>query len=412
MSLKIADNFAYQGRKPNFDRDTFATLEEMKNFPESSIDEGHISTCLEDNKKYEFSTNNPISPITGKWRKVVDATLNDYSENPVQNKVIYHYIKAFQDKVKDSLASIRNDFLQADNFISNNSFNSGLYKWETANDKKFFSLGKKFIFSKRQGFLGKAGDSSVLTSDQGRAVIRIKNKYIKQYNNDYSTVPQFPTDLQGLTIPQPITIQFNYRVIKAGTLKISFDNPFTTNTEPGYVSPVITEELIPAAGVSSYLLFKRASKWNGTGDIKIEFTGEIMLHMVVLAQSDIELFEGKYKQLFQSSKELILLAQNRRPIRYITTDSKPIDLTLKITDNVILCHNTSAKTLTLPVNCEEGQSLEIKRCNAGTVTINIDNESPATFLTEDATHQKTIQLPTFGTLRLIYDSMNKFWVKL
>lgn len=411
MSLKIADNFAYQGRKPNFDRDTFSTLEEMKNFPEASIDEGHISTCLEDNKKYEYLSSNPVSVTTGKWRRVVDATLNETSENPVQNKAIFHYLKAFQDRVKDSLASIRNDFLQADNFISNNSFNSGLYKWETANDKKFFSLHGKYIFNRRQGFLGKAGDSSVLVTDQGRAVIRIKNKYLIQYNKDFSTVPKFPTNLQGLTIPQPIIIQFNYRVIKAGTLKISFDNPFTNNTEPGYTSPVISEELVPAPGVSGYLLFKRTGKWNGTGDLRISFTGEIMLHMVVLAQSDIELFEGKYKQLFQSSRELVLLAQNRRPIRYITTNSNPSELVLKVSDYVVLCHNTTPKTLTLPIQCEEGQSLEIKRCNSGAITINIDNESSANLLV-DGTQSKTVQLTDFGSFRLIYDSLNKFWVKL
>lgn len=85
---KLGDNLSYQGKKPNFDRDQFESLAEMRNYPETSIDEGHSSYCVETGKRYEFSLSNPINPTTGRWRLEVDTAPDTHSENSLQNKVI------------------------------------------------------------------------------------------------------------------------------------------------------------------------------------------------------------------------------------------------------------------------------------------------------------------------------------
>lgn len=69
MALKIGDNFSYQGQKPNFDRDSFDTLAAMKAYPETSIDEGHISYCKENGKNYQYKAANSVDSTTGKWRE-------------------------------------------------------------------------------------------------------------------------------------------------------------------------------------------------------------------------------------------------------------------------------------------------------------------------------------------------------
>lgn len=68
MALTIGDNFNYQGQKPNFERDSFNTLAEMKAFAETSIDDGHISYCVEDENHYVFNSSNEENETTGKWR--------------------------------------------------------------------------------------------------------------------------------------------------------------------------------------------------------------------------------------------------------------------------------------------------------------------------------------------------------
>lgn len=69
MGLLIGDNFNYQANKPNFERDSFATLAAMKAYPETSIDDGHISYCAETDKHYKFLSSNSVDATTGKWRE-------------------------------------------------------------------------------------------------------------------------------------------------------------------------------------------------------------------------------------------------------------------------------------------------------------------------------------------------------
>ena len=52
--IQVADNFNYRGKKPNFDRDSFDTLQDMKNYSENSLDDGHISYCKETNQTWVY----------------------------------------------------------------------------------------------------------------------------------------------------------------------------------------------------------------------------------------------------------------------------------------------------------------------------------------------------------------------
>lgn len=68
MAIKIGSNFTFQGEQPNFERDRFATKAGMKAFPETSIDDGHLSYCMEDKNTYQFKSSNAVDATTGKWR--------------------------------------------------------------------------------------------------------------------------------------------------------------------------------------------------------------------------------------------------------------------------------------------------------------------------------------------------------
>lgn len=68
MALLIGDNFSYNGKKPNFERDSFETLAALKVFAEANIDNGHIAYCAETNKHYIFNSSNSDDATTGKWR--------------------------------------------------------------------------------------------------------------------------------------------------------------------------------------------------------------------------------------------------------------------------------------------------------------------------------------------------------
>lgn len=67
--IQIIDNFEHRSKLPNFARDQFDTLEEMKNVRDEDIDEGHISYCISTDKHYKFNASNAVDQSTGKWRE-------------------------------------------------------------------------------------------------------------------------------------------------------------------------------------------------------------------------------------------------------------------------------------------------------------------------------------------------------
>lgn len=81
MAIQDIDNRDYRGKKPNFVRDSFDTISQMKSWPETDIDEGHISVCQEDGYHYEFKSGNQSDPLTGKWRRFPQVEDNLSSES-------------------------------------------------------------------------------------------------------------------------------------------------------------------------------------------------------------------------------------------------------------------------------------------------------------------------------------------
>lgn len=96
MAIKIGSNFAYNGKLPNFDRDSFETKAAMKAFDENSIDDGHLSYCKEDGNIYQYKSSNTVDTTTGRWRLFktdADAVLNGTSTNAIQNKAVFDALK-------------------------------------------------------------------------------------------------------------------------------------------------------------------------------------------------------------------------------------------------------------------------------------------------------------------------------
>ena len=76
MSLNIGDNFKYLGKKFLDSRESFATLEDMKNC--TQVPNGFLTYCQEDGKRYEFNSSNNINELTGQWAEFV---INQDMEN-------------------------------------------------------------------------------------------------------------------------------------------------------------------------------------------------------------------------------------------------------------------------------------------------------------------------------------------
>ena len=206
-------------------------------------------------------------------------------------------------KVQSAIDSVRNDFLSEKGYLNNPTFASGLEKWNSENETVFFLVGNKWVWANGAA-LSKKGDGASVVTDMGRKVVRIRNKYIRQKHENLRFVPTFPTNSDGKKEALPVYLSFFYRCAKAGTLKIGFENVDKTGFAD-FNSMEVSEEI---AATDGYVQYTCSGLWNGTGDFKLEFDGDIYLYMLVLSTDKIEALTYKYKTLFEQSERLVKIS--------------------------------------------------------------------------------------------------------
>ena len=206
-------------------------------------------------------------------------------------------------KVQSAIDSVRNDFLSEKGYLKNPTFASGLEKWNSENETVFFLVGNKWVWANGAA-LSKKGDGASVVTDMGRKVVRIRNKYIRQKHENLRFVPTFPTNGDGKKEALPVYLSFFYRCAKAGTLKIGFENVDKTGFAD-FNSMEVSEEI---AATDGYVQYTCSGLWNGTGDFKLAFDGDIYLYMLVLSTDKIEALTYKYKTLFEQSERLVKIA--------------------------------------------------------------------------------------------------------
>lgn len=206
-------------------------------------------------------------------------------------------------KVQSAIDSVRNDFLSEKGYLNNPTFASGLEKWNLENETVFFLVGNKWIWANGAA-LSKKGDGASVVTDMGRKVVRIRNKYIRQKHENLRFVPTFPTNSAGKKEALPVYLSFFYRCAKSGTLKIGFENVDKTGFAD-FNSMEVSEEIAATGG---YVQYTCSGLWNGTGDFKLAFDGDIYLYMLVLSTDKIEALTYKYKTLFEQSERLVKIS--------------------------------------------------------------------------------------------------------
>lgn len=206
-------------------------------------------------------------------------------------------------KVQSAIDSVRNDFLSEKGYLNNPTFASGLEKWNSENETVFFLVGNKWVWANGAA-LSKKGDGASVVTDMGRKVVRIRNKYIRQKHENLRFVPTFPTNGDGKKEALPVYLSFFYRCAKSGTLKIGFENVDKTGFAD-FNSMEVSEEIAATGG---YVQYTCSGLWNGTGDFKLSFDGDIYLYMLVLSTDKIEALTYKYKTLFEQSERLVKIS--------------------------------------------------------------------------------------------------------
>lgn len=206
-------------------------------------------------------------------------------------------------KVQSAIDGVRNDIVSDKSYLNNPTFASGLAKWDSVDETVFFLVGNKWVWA-NGGALSKRGDGASVVTDMGRKVVRIRNKYIRQKHENLRFVPTFPANSDGKKEALPVYLSFFYRCAKAGTLKVGFEG-----VEKAGFADFASMEVREALGVTDgYVQYTCSGLWNGTGDFKLSFDGDIYLYMLVLSTDKVDALTYKYKTLFEQSERLVKIS--------------------------------------------------------------------------------------------------------
>ncbi len=212
-------------------------------------------------------------------------------------------IAATEAKIETVADSIRQDFVEEKGYLANAAFVSGMDKWQTENEAVFYMAGAKWIWV-NDNALGKQAASAKVVTDGGRKVVRLRNKWIEQKNSALLGKPEMTELANGEKEAVPVWLSFYYKCTKPGRLTIAFEGIDTT----GYAdfTPLSVDENVDVT--QEYEQWSGGGMWNGTGDFRLTFTGEIYLYMLILTTDRVNALSYRYRTLFEQSAKLVRIA--------------------------------------------------------------------------------------------------------
>ena len=206
-------------------------------------------------------------------------------------------------RITSVVTALRQDFATDRGYLNNPAFDDGLMKWNTENETVFFLVGNRWVWA-NGNVLTKKGDGASVTEDDGRKVVRIRNKYILQKCANLKSIPSMPENGSGEKEAVPVYLTFFYRCAVGGTLRVEFVG--VDKTGFANFNSMEVEEELPAT--DGYVQYTCSGLWNGTGDFKLSFTGDIYLYMLILSTDRVESLTHRYKTLFEQSERLVKIS--------------------------------------------------------------------------------------------------------
>lgn len=206
-------------------------------------------------------------------------------------------------RITSVVTALRQDFATDRGYLNNPAFDDGLMKWNTENKTVFFLVGNRWVWA-NGNVLTKKGDGASVTEDDGRKVVRIRNKYILQKRENLKSIPSMPENGSGEKEAVPVYLTFFYRCATGGTLRVEFVG--VDKTGFANFNSMEVEEELPAT--DGYVQYTCSGLWNGTGDFKLSFTGDIYLYMLILSTDRVESLAHRYKTLFEQSERLVKIS--------------------------------------------------------------------------------------------------------
>lgn len=237
--------------------------------PFIAVYDGITGVSTQDTLKAQLGNLSMIRTKNGTQLKGYGAYLNGiYIENSSiyldNGMTVEQQFSVMNGELRSEIEGLKNDMsLESGNILVNSTFGKDTSYWVEANDIHLINVSGNLLWVGGSFYSDKRKVSDIYR-DGSRNVLRIKDTYIFQ-RNDVMKVPELEESEEGHTF----SFSLFYKVMRRGVLTVGFQG------QELYESLTLEPS-------DEYVKLSKVGKWDGTGDFRIGFTGEILIYGVSL----------------------------------------------------------------------------------------------------------------------------------
>lgn len=237
--------------------------------PFIAVYDGITGVSTQDTLKAQIGNLSMIRTKNGTQLKGYGAYLNGiYIENSSiyldNGMTVEQQFSVMNGELRSEIEGLKNDMsLESGNILVNSTFGKDTSYWAEANDIHLINVSGNLLWVGGSFYSDKRKVSDIYR-DGSRNVLRIKDTYIFQ-RNDVMKVPELEESEDGHTF----SFSLFYKVMRRGVLTVGFQG------QELYESLTLEPS-------DEYVKLSKVGKWDGTGDFRIGFTGEILIYGVSL----------------------------------------------------------------------------------------------------------------------------------
>lgn len=331
--------------------------------PFIAVYDGITGVSTQDTLKAQLGNLSMIRTKNGTQLKGYGAYLNGiYIENSSiyldNGMTVEQQFSVMNGELRSEIEGLKNDMsLESGNILVNSTFGKDTSYWAEANDIHLINVSGNLLWVGGSFYSDKRKVSDIYR-DGSRNVLRIKDTYIFQ-RNDVMKVPELEESEEGHTF----SFSLFYKVMRRGVLTVGFQG------QELYESLTLEPS-------DEYVKLSKVGKWDGTGDFRIGFTGEILIYGVSLFNDRLADAVIKLETRILQTEEYIKLLATKD---YVDSETGKIyekytgELSVMATEIAARVTHTEFDTETAAIRREVSSALTVQDGKISGISTDVNN---------------------------------------
>lgn len=326
--------------------------------PFIAVYDGITGVSTQDTLKAQLGNLSMIRTKNGTQLKGYGAYLNGiYIENSSiyldNGMTVEQQFSVMNGELRSEIEGVRNDMsLESGNILVNSTFGKDTNYWRSENEVHFINVGGDLLWI-GGAFYSEKREVADIYRDGERNVLRLLGTTIYQSN----------ANMKGDKAAGTYSYAFFYKVMRRGVLTVGFQG------QELYESLTLEPS-------DEYVKLSKVGKWDGTGDFRIGFTGEILIYGVSLFNDRLADAVIKLETRILQTEEYIKLLATKD---YVDSETGKIyekytgELSVMATEIAARVTHTEFDTETAAIRREVSSALTVQDGKISGISTDVNN---------------------------------------